>query len=39
MKRNGIKALGVPLLGALALFLASCGQQPPPSNGGGQWRW
>jgi len=35
MKRNGIKALGVPLLGALALFLASCGQQPPPSNGGG----
>lgn len=35
MKRNGIKALGVPLLGALVLFLASCGQQPPPSNGGG----
>lgn len=35
MKGNRIKALGVSLLGALALFLASCGQQPPPSNGGG----
>ncbi len=31
MKGNRIKAFGVSLLGALALFLASCGQQPPPS--------
>jgi len=35
MKGNRLKTLGFSLLGALALFLASCGQQPPPSNGGG----
>lgn len=35
MKERKLKSLGVALLGALALFLASCGQQPPPSNGGG----
>ncbi|WP_038058618.1 carboxypeptidase regulatory-like domain-containing protein [Thermus amyloliquefaciens] len=31
MKGNRLKAFGFSLLGALALFLASCGQQPPPS--------
>ncbi len=35
MKERKLRSLGVALLGALALFLASCGQQPPPSNGGG----
>ncbi len=31
MKGNGLKTFGFSLLGALALFLASCGQQPPPA--------
>lgn len=35
MKGNRLKTLSFSLLGALALFLASCGQQSPPSSGGG----
>ncbi|WP_366083145.1 carboxypeptidase-like regulatory domain-containing protein [Thermus sp.] len=35
MKGNRLRTLGFSIVGALALFLASCGQQPPPSNGGG----